>query len=140
MAHPRMYQDNDFGLAELRALALSFPAAIEKEAFGRPTFRAGEKGKIFSYFGQGQSGRPRPFSVLVLVEGSERDALLQDPRCYLPSYLASAGWIGLDLTAATPDWQEIAELLDSSYRRVASKSLLARLETEGGPADRRTDD
>lgn len=132
-----MYDDDDFGLAELRALALAFPEAIEKEAFGRPTFRAGEKGKVFSYFGQGQSGHPRPFSVLVLLEEAEREALLTEERCYLPSYLAPAGWLGIDLTITTPDWQEIAELLDSSYRRVASKSLITRLDTEGGPADQR---
>lgn len=130
-----MYDDGDLGLAELRRLALGFPAAIEKEAFGRPTFRAGEKGKVFAYFGFGRTGHPRPFSVLVLPDDSEREALLQDDRCYLPSYLASAGWIGLDFEAAEVDWQEVAELLDTSYRRIASRSLLARLDAEGGPAD-----
>ncbi|ABY23223.1 conserved hypothetical protein [Renibacterium salmoninarum ATCC 33209] len=134
MAHPKMYDDGDFGLAPLRELALAFPEALEKEAHGRPTFRAGEKGKIFAYFGQGQSGRPHPSSVQILAFGSERDALLADERCYLPAYLAPAGWIGLDFAVATVDWQEIAELLDSSYQAIASARLLAKIDLAGGPA------
>jgi hypothetical protein len=32
------------------------------------------------------------------------------------------------------DWQEIAELLDASYRRIAPRKLIERLDAEGGPA------
>lgn len=30
MAHPRMYSDDDLGLAELREICLALPEAIEK--------------------------------------------------------------------------------------------------------------
>ncbi|POH59839.1 MmcQ/YjbR family DNA-binding protein [Arthrobacter glacialis] len=134
MAHPRMYSDDDPFLLRLRGLCFAFPQAIEKETFGRPTFRCG---KIFAYYGQGQSGHPRPASIQVLPEADEREALLADPRFYLPSYIGPYGWVGLDLTLAEPDWQEIAELLDSSYRRIAPAACLVLLERDGSPADRR---
>ncbi len=57
MVHPRMYDDGDLGLARLRAVCLGFPEAVEQEAHGRPTFRVK---KVFAYYGQGQSGLPRP--------------------------------------------------------------------------------
>ena len=54
-------------------------------------------------------------SVLVLVDPDEREALLEDDRCYVPAYLGASGWIGVDLADDT-DWDEINELLDASYR------------------------
>lgn len=133
MAHPKMYSDHDPLLLRLRALCLAFPDATEKEAFGRPTFRCG---KIFAYYGQGQTGHPRPASIQVLPEADEREALLADARFYVPSYIGPYGWVGLDLALAGPDWQEIAELLDSSYRRIAPARCLAVLLRDGSPADR----
>lgn len=131
MAHAKMYDDDDPCLARLRGLCLQFPGALEKEAFGRPTFRAG---KIFAYYDQGQTGHPRPASIQVLPEDGEREALLSDSRFYLPAYLGATGWLGLDLSVAEPDWQEIAELLDSSYRRIAPAKLIAVLDRDGSPA------
>ncbi|WP_427018458.1 MmcQ/YjbR family DNA-binding protein [Pseudarthrobacter sp. P1] len=136
MAHPQMYDDADPALARLRAIALAFPEAVEKMAFGRPTFRAG---RIFAYYGQGQTGHPRPASIQILPDEAERPALLADPRCYIPSYIGPYGWLGLDLSVADPDWQEIAELVDSSYRRIAPARLLAVLAERGSPADRSMD-
>ncbi|RAN72650.1 phosphoribosylglycinamide formyltransferase [Bacillus sp. SRB_336] len=131
MAHPRMYDDGDPLLGHLRRLCLAFPEATEKESFGRPTFRCG---KIFAYYGQGQTGHPRPASVQVLPEAGEREALLADPRFYVPSYIGPYGWVGLDLGVALLDWQEIAELLDSSYRRIAPARCIAVLDADGSPA------
>lgn len=134
MAHLRMYDDADPLLKRLRSLCLAFPEAVEKETFGRPTFRCG---KIFAYFGQGQKDQPRGASVQVLPEADERAALLADKRFYIPSYIGPYGWVGLDLSVERPDWQEIAELLDSSYRRIAPARCLALLDRDGSPADRR---
>ena len=128
-----MYSDADPLLQRLRTLCLAFPEATEKEAFGRPTFRCG---KIFAYYGQGQSGRPRETSIQVLPEADEREALLADRRFYVPSYIGPYGWVGLDLTLGAADWQEIAELLDSSYRRIAPARCVAGLDRDGSSADR----
>lgn len=133
MAHPKMYSDDDPLLIRLRSLCLAFPEATEKEAHGRPTFRCG---RIFAYYGQGQSGYPRPSSIQVLPESGEREALLADARFYVPSYIGPYGWVGIDLSGHEPDWQEIAELLDGSYRRIAPQRCVATLDREGSPADR----
>ena len=35
-------------LARVRAICMGLPGAVEKEAWGQPTWRAGEKGKMFA--------------------------------------------------------------------------------------------
>ncbi|HLT83617.1 MAG TPA: MmcQ/YjbR family DNA-binding protein [Phototrophicaceae bacterium] len=143
MAHPQMYDDDDPYLAHVRRLALSFPDAVEAVAHGRPTFRVG---KMFAVYGSSTKGgaatRKRfPHGLLLVPDEEERPALEEDPRFFLPAYYGPSGWVGLDLAAAAPedvDWQEVAELLDCSYRQVAGARLVARLEEEGGPAGRET--
>jgi predicted DNA-binding protein (MmcQ/YjbR family) len=124
MAHPRMYSEDDPYLAELRKLCLGFPEAREVEAWGRPTFRAGKK--IFAVF---EGNEAHPYAVIFKPEPGERSALLQDPRFYVPAYWGPGGWLALDFTAAPVDWAEVTELMDGSYRQVALKRMLARLQS-----------
>ncbi|UNX56091.1 MmcQ/YjbR family DNA-binding protein [Georgenia sp. TF02-10] len=141
MTHPIMFDDADPFLGRLRRLALAFPDAEEHVAHGRPTFRAG---KTFAIFGSSTKGsatvRVRyPRGLLVLPAPGERTALLEDPRAFVPAYHGPAGWLGLDLAhdgagPADVDWQEVAELLDDSYRQVAGPRRVARLDADGGPA------
>ena len=123
MAHPRMYSDDDPYLADLRRVALAFPEAVEVEAWGRPTFRAGKK--IFAIF---TGLNEENYSVVFKPDDAERPALLDDPRFYVPPYWGPSGWLGLDFTKAKVDWQEVTELLESSYRHVALKRMLTALE------------
>src|ERR671910_309842 len=102
MAHPRMYQDDDPYLADVRKVFLDFPEAVEVEAWGRPTFRAGKK--IFGVF----SGT--------------------DERPYSPPYFGPSGWLALDLEGGPVDWYEVRELADASYRQVALKRMLRALD------------
>lgn len=122
MAHPRMYSDDDPYLSELREVALSFPEAVEVEAWGRPTFRAG---KIFSLFAGIES---RPWGVIFKPDGDDRLALLDDERFYSPPYYGPSGWLTLDLDWAPVDWDEVDELLDASYRQIALKRMLRALD------------
>lgn len=141
MAHPQMFEDDDPYLARVRAIALGFPDATEAVSHGRPTFRAR---KIFAVYGSSTKGDAAtrvsyPRGLVLSPEESERAALSEDPRFFLPAYYGPFGWVGLDLGYAAPeevDWQEVAELLDGSYRQVAGARLVARLEREGGPAGR----
>lgn len=130
MPHPIMFRDDDPGLAEVREIALGFPAAAEKVSWGRPVFCAP---KMFAIYGGSVKGVDKgpyvqyPHSVLVKVEESERRALEQDRRFFFPAYLGPFGWLGLDLTAAKADWTEVTELIDASYRMVAAKKLIRQL-------------
>ena len=124
MAHPRTYAEGDPHLAELREAALSLPETTEVEAWGRPTFRAGKK--MFAMFvhhdGHG-------FALAFKPDAEDRSALAADDRrFYAPPYLGPGGWLALDLDAAPVDWDEVAELLESSYRQVALKRMLKALD------------
>ena len=129
MPHPIMFDEDDPGLAQLRSIALRFPEAFEKISHGRPTFCVP---KMFAMYGGNSKETGEmvayPRSVLVKVDESDRAALQQDKRFFYPMYLGPYGWLGLDLTAAKVDWGEVTELVDSSYRMVATKKLVSRLD------------
>jgi predicted DNA-binding protein (MmcQ/YjbR family) len=74
-----------------------------------------------------------PYAVVVKPEPDERPALLDDDRFYVPPYHGPYGWVALDLTKGKVDWDEVAELLESSYRQVALKRLLKVL--DAAPAE-----
>ena len=128
MPHPLMFEDDDPYLARLRTIALAFPDAAEKISHGHPAFHTR---KVFAYYGGSIKVEgtyvQHPRSVLVHPPEDERRALADDPRCYLPAYLAPSGWIGLDLDKAT-DWDEVTELVELSYRETAGARRVARLD------------
>ncbi|BBY48502.1 phosphoribosylglycinamide formyltransferase [Mycolicibacterium arabiense] len=129
MPHPIAFREDDPGLAELRAIALGFPDAFEKVSHGRPVFCAP---KMFAIYG-GSIKEPGPMRtvpncVLVKVDDSDRAALEDDPRVFYPAYLGPYGWLGLDFSVAEVDWTEVAELVDTSFRLVASRRLIEQLD------------
>ena len=118
-----MYGDDDPHLADVRRVCLGLPEAVEVEAWGRPTFRAG-KGKMFAVF---EGSDEHPYALVFKPEPEERPALLQDSRFYVPRYHGPYGWVSVSLTAAPPDWEEITELVTGSYRQVANQRQLEAL-------------
>jgi predicted DNA-binding protein (MmcQ/YjbR family) len=118
-----MYQPTDPYLADLRRVCLALPETVEVEAWGRPTFRAGKK--IFAVFTGSEEDR---YTVIFKPDAEERPALLGDDRFYSPPYWGPSGWLGLDLTAGPVDWDEVAELVETSYRHVALKRMLKTLD------------
>jgi predicted DNA-binding protein (MmcQ/YjbR family) len=131
MEHPIMFSDDDFGLADVRRICLALPEAYETISFGRPWFRVKT---AFAVFGGGTKGPEKVHyqsGLLFLPDADTRLALLEDPRFFVPGYMGPKGWMGLDLLAAPVDWQEVAELVETSYRSVANKRQLAALEATG---------
>ena len=124
-----MFSDDDLGLAELRTVALAFPEAFEKVSWGRPVFCAP---KMFAMYGGSTKSDGAtityPYSLLVKVDESDRRSLEQDDRFFFPAYMGPFGWLGLDLTAADVDWDEVRELVDASFRLVAAKRLIRELD------------
>lgn len=123
MAHPKMYDDDDPYLTDLREVCLALPETVEVEAWGRPTFRAGKK--IFAVF---NGDDDHAYALTFKPEPDERPALLEDKRFYSPPYFGPGGWLSLDFDAERVDWGEVAELVESSYRQVALKRMLKALE------------
>ena len=117
-----MYSDDDLYLTELREICLALPEATEKEAWGRPTFRAGKMFAVFS------GHTDHVFSLEFKPDPEDRDALVQDPRIYIPPYSGASGWLALDLMVAPVDWDEIGELVQSSYRLVGLQRMIKALD------------
>ena len=130
MAHPQMFDDDDLVLARVREIALRLPDADMKVSHGRPAFFTT---KVFAYYG----GSVRVDGewvghdqcVMVLLDPVDREALLEEERCFVPAYLGPAGWLGVDLDGVGgTDWDEVAELLDASYRLTAGVRRVAALD------------
>ncbi|MGC4932915.1 MmcQ/YjbR family DNA-binding protein [Gordonia sp. DT30] len=125
MPHPIMFDDADPFLIRVREIALAFPDATEVVAHGRPTFRCR---KMFGNYGGGEKGGVRhDQSLLFVPDPAERTPLLSDSRFFVPAYLGAYGWLGLLLDDST-DWPEVWELLDASYRQIAPKRSIAKLD------------
>lgn len=134
MPHPQMFDDDDPLLARVRELALALPGAAMKVSHGRPAFFTT---KVFAYYGGSQRVEgewvQQPHCVMVLLEPDERAALLEQERTFVPAYLGPSGWIGVELPEPEgAGWDEVAELLDASYRRTAPARLVRELEEGGG--------
>ena len=131
MPHPIMFRDDDFGLAELRKIALGFPEAFEKISWGRPVFCAP---KIFVMYGGNAKGdKPGEMTHVPLLDaGQGRRERPQGARSghrfFFPAYMGPSGWLGLDFTAAQVDWDEVRELVDASFRMIAPRKLIKRLD------------
>ncbi len=69
-----------------------------------------------------------PFAVVFKPDLAEQPALIADKRIFVPPYHAPYGWLALDLAVAKPDWTEVAELIEYSYRQVALKRMLKVLD------------
>lgn len=52
-------------------------------------------------------------------------AAAQPARFYLPAYIGPRGWVALRLDRGKVDWNEVEELLTTSYRLIAPKRLAA---------------
>jgi len=133
-----MFDGTDPYLDRLRAICLALPGADEKVSHGRPNFFTR---KVFAIYGGVLKGDhdPEPYrqALLVLPAETDRPALLQDERFVVPGYYGPYGWLMLDLRhprgVAGVDWDEVAELVDTSYRLTAPARLVQSLEGPGGP-------
>lgn len=129
MPVPPSIDADDPWLTRVRSIALAFPLAAEKLVVGIPAFYTR---KVFAYFGMSYKvdgiwvHGPRALSVLLPPD--ERLALLGDPRVHVPGYIGPHGWIGMVLDDE-PDWGEISELIEESYRFTAGPKLLAALDS-----------
>lgn len=123
-----MFDDAEPVLHRVREIALALPGAAEKVSHGHPAFYTK---KVFTYFGGSRrvdgEWLQHERSVVVLLDEDERRAVAERQDSYVPAYLGPSGWIGLDLHDGT-DWDEVAELLELSYRRTAGKRLIAALD------------
>ena len=131
MAHQHHFDPDDPVLARLRDVASAFPGADEKVSHGRPAFFTK---KIFAIFGAvtkgDDGGRDLPQSLVFFPDPDEAEALAQHPLVFVPAYWGPWGWLGYDLASPAADWQEIAELVEDSFRLTAPNKLVAELSAD----------
>ena len=63
-----------------------------------------------------------------MPEDGELAGLDADERFFVPAYYGPSGWRAVDLDREDVGWDEVAELVDASYRTVANKRQLAALD------------
>jgi len=121
----RRLTDDDAALDKLRAICLALPEASEEGGVGNPSFKV--RGKIFA-MRHPQDGR---MSVWLKAPPGAQGALVHtSPRVFfVPPYVGHHGWIGAWLDIAPDlDWEQLAELIEDSYRMTAPKRLVALLD------------
>ncbi len=89
---------------------------------GSPSFKVREK-----IFAMQHPMEERP-SLWVKAPEGVQDLLVRavSGRFFVPPYVGHHGWVGLWLDGEI-DWDELADLVDESYRMTAPKRLSAQL-------------
>ncbi len=115
----------DNPLSRLRAVYLALPEATEVETWGDPTFRVRDKIFAMLKVGDGRISiwcKAPPGAQAILV-GSDPE------RFFVPPYVGHNGWIGVRLDVEI-DRDDLAGLVEESYRMTAPKRLSAMLDQE----------
>lgn len=118
-------------LKKLREICLSLPDTKETMTWGKPHFRVGEK--IFCGYGE-ERGKP---TIGFKLEMGHADAVINLPRFWRAPYVGQHGWVSMDASAGVTDWDEVRELILESYRLIAPKRTVAKLEGRAAPASRK---
>jgi hypothetical protein len=103
----------------LREVALGLPGAAERETWGHPTFRVGDK--IFASVYEGDEG-----AVATVKATPEEQAVLlaSDPATFgVASHVGRYGWTTVRLARVDPD--EMRELVVDAWRRTAPRRAVA---------------
>ena len=116
----------------LRKICLGLPEAGERLSHGEPTWFAG-KGKVFAMLDNHHHGS-RHLSVWLPQPRDGQETLIEaDPeRFFRPPYVGPSGWVGVVLDSK-PDWKMVQRLVRDAFAFVATKKLLAQLDSPDVP-------
>ena len=111
-------------LDRLREICLAYPEAEEAGGVGTPTFKV--RGKVFA-MRHSLHEVDRWSMWCKAPPGAQPVVVASDPvRFFVPPYVGGKGWIGAYLDV-DQDWEELADLIDESYRMTAPKRLVDQL-------------
>ena len=105
-----------------RKLALAFPEAEEQSHHGHPDFRV--RGKIFATLWPGKKR-----AVVMITREDQAELIKSDPKAFSLTAWTKSGSTNVHLEHVTA--AQLRCLLDSAWRRVAPKKLVAK---HDGPA------
>ena len=116
-------------LDRVRAICMALPEATERPSHGAPTFFIAGK-KTFVMFHDDHHGDGILGLWCAAPPGAQQELVDEEPeRFYVPAYVGHRGWIGVRLDRS-PDWSEVAEIIEDAYRAVAGPRHLKLLDAE----------
>jgi predicted DNA-binding protein (MmcQ/YjbR family) len=109
-------------LAKLGPICLALPDTKLTMTWGKPHFRVGDK--IFAGCDDGEED----WHIGVKLPMTRAAKLVaNDARFSRAAYVGHKGWVNFD-AADVDDWDEVRELVTTSYRLIAPKRSLAKLD------------
>lgn len=117
----------DQTLAKVRKVCFSFPEVEERLSHGAPSFFIRGK-KTLAMFTDDHHGSGILGLWCPALPGVQEELVALEPdRFYRPPYVGPSGWIGVRLDVDV-DWDEIRDILEEAYRKVAPKTLVKLLD------------
>ena len=114
-------------------ICLALPEAVRTPSGQHADFRV--RKKVFAYFLNDHHGDGIVSLCAKAPTGENALRATCDPeRFYLPAYIAPRGWVGLRLDVRAVSWDEVAALIEESYRLVAPKTLVREIDSKRAPA------
>ncbi|HKT71221.1 MAG TPA: MmcQ/YjbR family DNA-binding protein [Terriglobales bacterium] len=109
-------------LGRLTGIALTFPETTRQIYGSHAQFLV--RKKTFAYFFDNHHGDGIVAVACKVLPGDNKALVEAQPRrFYLPAYIGPRGWVALRLDVGKVDWDEVRELLLSSYALIAPKRL-----------------
>ena len=111
-------------LAKVREAALELPETEERLSHGQPTVFVA--GKQFAQYRDNHHGDERTV-VCVRTSGPDEQAMLIEaaPETYSrPAYLGPSGWVSINLSGESVDWDHVADRIARSWELAAPRRLL----------------
>jgi hypothetical protein len=114
----------DARLTRLSKICLALPETVREDCGRHAGFQV--RKKTFAWFLDDHHGDGIVAVSAKVLPGDNSALVAAHPgRFYLPAYMASRGWVALRLDKGKPDWEEVAEIVATSYRLIAPKRLAA---------------
>jgi hypothetical protein len=119
----------DLSLRRLTEFCLTLPECIRQMSGDHASFLV--RKKVFAYYLDNHHGDGIVAVTCKVLPGDNKILVSAFPsRFYLPAYIGARGWVALRLDVKGVDWDEVAELVLTSYRLVAPKRLIALLKDD----------
>jgi len=112
-------------LSHMRKICLALPDTEESETWGKPHFRV--RNKIFAGCGEEDGRRVIGFKL----EMDHATRLVRQPHVWRAPYVGHKGWVSMD-ASAVDDWAAVRDLVLESYRLIAPKTTLKKLDEAAG--------
>ncbi len=117
-------------LETLRRLCLALPETTERISHGEPTWFVRGKKTFVMYADHHHDDRLGFWCAA--PDGAQETLVGSDPeRFFVPPYVGHRGWLGVRLDVPV-DWDQVADLVEDAYRRVAPAKLVAELDAREG--------